>query len=113
MYALTIKKLAIKKIKKFVKGLDNSILQNKNLEFVKRNKIRKISYIDINTFWEDIFSIRNINGKKQLTILGIKFELKSKKLENREQLRRIEQKIDKLNKKLTKMDVFISTEGIL
>lgn len=105
------KKLSIKKMKKLAKILDNKILQNKNLDLIQNNKIRKIFYIEINTFWENIFSVKNVNLKKQITVLGIKFQFRNKKLEERERLKRLEQKVDKLSKRLTKIETFINAQN--
>ncbi len=104
-YMLTTnKKLAIKKFKKLAKILDNNVLKNYNLELIQKNKINKISYIDYNTLSENIFSIKNKGIRKQVTLFGIKFKFKSKNLESRERLKRIEQKIDRLNNQLSKLE---------
>ena len=88
------KKFAIKKIKKLALILDNNIMKNHNLELIKKNKINKLSFINSNTFLEKIFSVKNKDIRKQITLLGVKFKIKNKKLIEKKRIESIENKID-------------------
>ena len=56
-------------------------------------------------FIEKIFSIKNIDIHKVITVLGIKFKFKNKKLIQREQIKQLEQKMSQLDKKISQVSV--------
>ena len=55
------------------------------------------------TLCQKLFSIKNQNYHKHIRFLGIKIRIKSQKLEERERLKRIESKLDKLCNKLSEI----------
>ena len=80
--------------------LNTSAFNDYELEIFKiLIKTPNIFYKEITnsfTLLQKIFSIRNQNSHKIIRILGFKFKIKRKSLEDRERLKRIEQKIDTL-----------------
>ena len=54
----------------------------------------------VNSFSENIFSIKNIAPHKVITVLGLKLKLKNKKFIQREQMKQLEQKINNTNKQI-------------
>ncbi len=48
-----------------------------------------------------IFSVRNLNERKLITILGFKIKIKSSKLKNRQQIRNIENQINDLKRQIS------------
>ncbi len=80
--------------------------KDSQFEFIKiDNKIYHKK--DSNLIIQNIFSIKNSGIRKVITIFGLKIKIKSEKLVKKEQLNRLEQKIDNLNHYIIELKNFI------
>ena len=66
------------------------------------------NYKETETIISKIFSVKNEDIRKVITILGFKFKIKSKKLVERKRISDLENKVKKQNKKLKKQAKLIS-----
>ncbi len=77
----------------FAKDLKYSFFNNKEMQFVKALKSHNYFYyaniVKIKNFIQNIFSVRNQNCHKIITILGVKFKFKSQKLITKNQFEKI------------------------
>ena len=65
----------------------------------------------INNLLTQIFSIKNQNIHKVITILGLKFKFKSKKLVERKRLKALQNRLDNLAKEVTNIKKIVLANG--